>query len=267
MAYPIGVARRHWSGMRGAPALIATLVTVAPHLVSAAPEEIQVYTNDVNEPGKFGLEMHLNYVIEGARTPSYPGQLPTRHVFQATPEFSYGFAKNWDAGVYLLSAVASDGNIYGNGAKLRVKYIAPENGPFFWGINAELGRTSQRVTQSNTNVELRPILGWHNEEWLVSFNPIIGAAFGGNVSREPSFSPALKVAKTVARGVQVGFEHYADLGGIHHVPAFNQQEHTIFGVVDIERKGFDLNFGIGRAVTSGTTDKWVVKMIIGVPFN
>lgn len=239
--------------------------TVAP--VAAAPEEIQVYTDDVNAPGEFGLEMHFNYVVEGMRAPGYAGQLPTHHLFQMTPEFSYGFAKNWDAGLYLLSARASDGNLYANGAKLRVKYIAPANGGLFWGLNIEIGRTSKRVTESNMNIEMRPIIGWRNEQWLVSFNPIIGVAVSGDVSREPSFSPAVKVARKVQEGMQIGFEHYADLGGIHHTAAFNQQEHTFFGVVDIETKSFDLNFGIGRAITGGTADKWVAKMILGIPFK
>jgi hypothetical protein len=248
-------------------AALVALISFAPAGVVAAPEEIQVYTDDINAPGEFGLEMHINYVVDGLRAPSYAGQLPTRHVLQVTPEFSYGFAKNWDAGLYLLSAIAPDGNFYGNGAKLRVKYVAPASGPIFWGLNMELGRTSRRVTESNVNVEVRPIIGWRSDKWLVSFNPIIGAAVTGDVSREPSFSPALKVARSVGEGVQLGFEHYADLGGIHHIPAFNQQDHTFYGVVDIERKGFDLNFGIGRAVTGGTAEKWVAKMIVGIPFK
>ena len=257
-----GVARAY-----GLIALLIVFAVVAPIDAAAAPEEIQVYTDDVNDPGEFALEMHVNYVLEGLRAPSYAGQLPTHHVLQMTPEFSYGFAKNWDAGLYLLSTVGPDGNFYGNGAKVRVKYIAPSRGGFFWGLNMELGRTSKRVTESNMNVELRPIIGWRGDKWLVSFNPIIGAAVSGDVTREPSFSPALKVARIVGEGVQLGFEHYADLGGIHHIPAFNQQDHTFYGVVDIERKSFALNFGIGRAVTGGTADKWVAKMIIGIPFK
>ena len=247
--------------------LTALSFGLAPLCAVAAPEEIQVYTDDVNAPREFGLEMHMNYVLEGPRTSTYPGQLPTRHVLQMTPEFSYGIAKNWDAGLYVLSTLAPDGNFYGNGAKLRLKYIAPPQGAVFWGINMEVGRTSKRVTESNTNVELRPIVGWRNEQWLVSFNPIIGAAVTGDVSREPSFSPAIKVARSIREGLQIGFEHYADMGGIHHIPAFNQQDHTFYGVVDVETKAFDLNFGIGRAVTGGTAEKWVAKMILGIPFK
>ena len=237
-----------------------------PAIVAAAPEEVQVYTNDVNEPGEFGLELHMNYAVEGSRSPAYAGQLPSHHVFQLTPEFSYGFAKNWDAGLYLLTAAAPDGKTYGNGAKFRIKYVAPESGAFFWGLNMELGRTSKRVTESNLNAELRPIIGWRNDKWLLSFNPIIGAALSGDVSREPSLAPAFKVARLVGEGVQIGFEHYADLGGIHHIPAFNQQDHTFYGVVDVATKSFDLNFGLGRGVTSAS-EKWVAKMIIGIPFK
>jgi hypothetical protein len=256
----------------GSPVFTAIAVTAAwlaaaPMAAHAAPEEIQVYTYDVNAPGEFGLEMHMNYVLDGPRSSAYPGQLPTRHVLQMTPEFSYGIAKNWDAGLYVLSTLAADGNFYGNGAKLRLKYIAPTQGALFWGLNMEVGRTSRRVTESNTNIELRPIIGWRNDQWLLSFNPIIGAAVTGDVSREPSFSPAIKVARAMREGVQVGFEHYADMGGIHHIPRFNQQEHTLYGVIDVETKRFDLNFGIGRAVTGSAAEKWVAKMIVGIPFK
>jgi hypothetical protein len=116
------------------------------------------------------------------------------------------------------------------------------------------------------NVELRPIIGWRNDNWLLSFNPIIGVAVSGDVSREPSLAPAIKVARKVGEGVHLGFEHYADLGGIHHIPAFNQQDHTFYGVVDIETKNFDVNFGIGRGVTSAS-EKWVAKLIVGIPFK
>lgn len=233
----------------------------------AAPEEIQVYTYDINDPGQFGIELHTNYVIEGPRTSQYPGQTPTNHYLQMTPEFSYGIAKNWDVGLYVLTGRSVDGNLYGNGAKLRVKYVSAGETGMFWGLNAEYGRTSKRVSESNTNIEIRPIIGWRNDVWLVSFNPIIGAAVSGDVSREPSFSPAIKVAREIREGLQLGFEHYADLGGIHHIPSFNQQEHTFYGVIDYEAKGFDINFGIGRAVTGGTPEKWVAKMIIGIPFK
>ena len=246
-------------------AALVALLSLAPAAV-AAPEEIQVYTDDVNEPGEFGLEMHINYVVDGFRTPAYAGQLPTHRVLQVTPEFSYGFAKNWDAGLYLLSTVAPDGNVYGNGAKLRVKYIAPASGALFWGLNMELGRTSKRVTESATNVELRPIVGWRGGKWLIAFNPIVDVALSGNGGREPAFAPAFKIARTVSEGLQFGIETYSDLGPLHHSPSFNQQDHILYAVADLQKGAVDLNFGIGRGVTSAS-EKWVAKMIVGIPFK
>ena len=264
MNRPCGVGTPHYA--YGLCAALAALVGIAPAHVVAAPEEIQVYTDDVNEPGEFGLEMHINYVVDGFRAPAYAGQLPTHHVLQVTPEFSYGFAKNWDAGLYLLSTVGPDGNFNGNGAKLRVKYIAPVSGAFFWGLNMELGRTSKRVTESATNVELRPIVGWRSPNWLIAFNPIVDVALSGNTGREPGFAPAFKIARTVREGLQLGIETYSDTGPFHHSPHFNQQDHALYAVVDLQKGAFDLNFGIGRGVTSAS-EKWVAKMIIGIPFK
>ena len=234
--------------------------------VSAAPEEIQVYLDDLNKPQEFGLEMHTNYVLDGLRTPNYSGQLPSHHVLQLTPEFSYGFARNWDAGLYLLSTLAPGGGFEFNGAKLRVKYVAPSTGMFFWGMNVEAGYTSRRVSETYVNTELRPILGWRADKWIFAVNPIIDVALSGDASHAPAFAPALKIARTVTEGVQFGIEHHADMGPIHRIPAFNQQNHVLFGVLDVQKGEFDLNFGIGRGLTSAS-EKWVAKMIVGIPFK
>ena len=232
----------------------------------AAPEEIQVYLNDVNASREFGLEIHVNYVADGPRTAAYAGQLPTHHVLQVTPEFSYGIAKNWDAGIYLLSTLGPGGNFNANGAKLRLKYIAPTEGAYFWGMNVELGYTSRRVTENYVNTELRPILGWHSGPWLIALNPIIDAALSGDVSRVPTFAPALKITRSIGAGTQVGIEHYADMGPLQHILPFNQQDHVLYGVLDLQKGPIDVNIGVGRGLT-GVAEKWVLKMIVGIPFK
>ncbi len=40
----------------------------------AAPDEIQVYTEELNDPGQFGLEQHLNYTIQGTQTRTIRGR-------------------------------------------------------------------------------------------------------------------------------------------------------------------------------------------------
>ena len=248
------------------PCAIAALLCAIAVDVAAAPEEIQVYLDDVNEPREFGLEMHVNFVADGPRTPDYRGQLPSHHVLQLTPEFSYGIAKNWDVGLYMLSTLAPGGSFDFNGAKLRLKYIAPSAGAFFWGMNFEVGRTSRRVSEDYVNTELRPILGWRGGQWLLAINPIVDVALSGGASHEPVFAPALKIARSVGEGAQLGIEHHADMGPFNHMPAFNQQNHVIYGVLDLQKGPLDLNIGIGHGVTSAS-EKWVAKMIIGIPIR
>jgi hypothetical protein len=69
---------------------ILVLAALYATSVFAAPDEVQVYGDEMNAPGEFGLEQHVNYTVKGQRTPDYAGQLVSHHVTQITPEFSYG---------------------------------------------------------------------------------------------------------------------------------------------------------------------------------
>lgn len=255
--------------MKSAHAFVAmsiALASVLPVHVEAAPDEIQVYTDDINDPGEFGIELHVNYAVDGYRTPDYPGQLASHHVLQITPEFSYGISKNWEAGLYLLAARGPDGNLYGNGIKPRLKYLHQSDDGFFWGLNVEIGYTSIRVSENHYNLEMRPIVGWSNANWLFAVNPIIGAALSGNVSREPTFEPAFKISRLIGEGTHFGLEHYADVGAIHHSPAMNQQNHLLVAAFDMQKGPLDLNFGVGRGLTS-VSEKWIAKLIVGIPLK
>ncbi|TSA18483.1 MAG: hypothetical protein D4R74_01150 [Betaproteobacteria bacterium] len=246
----------------------AAVLSLAGTCAFAAPDEIQVYTEELDDPGKFGLELHVNYVLKGATEPSYEGEMKSQHRLQVTPEFSYGLTKSLEAGLYLPAAMSSDGNLYGNGMRFRLKYIAPrEDGArLFWGLNTELGYSARRVSESRAGLELRPIIGFRNDKWLVSFNPILDMDLSSNVSREPKFEPALKVTRKAGEGVHVGLEYYGEYGPIHHRIPVAERGHYLYAVADIEFKGFDINFGIGRGFENAG-DKWVAKAIIAFPFN
>lgn len=234
----------------------------------AAPDEIQVYTDDMNEPGEFGLELHVNYVIDGARQAEYAGGSPSHHMLQTTPEFSYGITRNWEAGMYLPASYEENGNLYGNGLRLRMKYIAtPDAGSkLFWGLNVEYGYTNLRVAESEWGMELRPIIGYRTDNWLLSFNPILGMDMSSNFSHQPQFEPAFKIARTVAEGVQAGLEYYGEYGYTNSLLPPGERVNYLYAAVDIEKHGFDLNFGIGRG-DSNASDSWVAKAIIAFPFK
>ena len=112
-------------------------------------------------------------------------------------------------------------------------------------------------------MKLRPILGYRDPQWLVAFNPILDVAISGD-SHEPQFSPCLKIARSIAQGYALGIEHYADMGPLDHIGG-KQQGHSLYAALDISKGGaLDLNLGVGRGFEN-ESDKWVVKMILGLP--
>jgi hypothetical protein len=234
----------------------------------AAPDEIQVYTEEMNDPGGFGLELHVNYALKGARESGRAGEMPGHHVLQATPEFSYGVTKTWEAGLYLPIALDQDGNFHNNGLRLRMKYIAPreEGANFFWGLNTELGYSTRRVSESYWGMELRPVIGYRDAAWLLSFNPILNLDLSPNLSHAPQFEPALKITHAAGEGIQAGFEYYGEYGPLHDLLPADRLGHALYAVMDVAKGDLDVNFGIGHGFGENP-DKWVAKAIIAFPFN
>lgn len=249
-------------------AIAAAVLGLAAPVATAAPDEIQVYTDEMDDPGQFGLELHVNYVLKGATAPSFEGEMQSQHRLQVTPEFSYGLSKSLEAGLYLPAAMSADGNLYGNGLRFRLKFIAPrEDGArFFWGLNAEYGYSARRVAESRTALELRPIIGYRDQNWLLAFNPILDTDLSPNVSNAPNFEPGIKVARKTGAGVQAGLEYYGEYGPAHHLLPAAERAHYLYAVMDLETKGYDINFGIGRGMKNAD-DQWVAKAIVAFPFR
>ena len=247
--------------------LIAVLGLSSNH-VMAVPDEVEVYTDEMSKPGQYGLELHLNRSIKGTQTPGYPGQTPSHHVTQVTPELFYGIMQNLEAGLYVPVAFAPDGNTYLNGLRLRLKFIAPreQSDPVFWGLNGEIGHASIRTSASTGIAELRPIVGYRGKDWLASFNPILGMSLDTHVSHQPRFEPALKLTHRVTDDVHAGAEYYGEYGNLTRFVPASQRSHTLYAVIDVESEGYDVNFGIGRGYVNAS-DRWVMKAIVALPFN
>ena len=227
---------------------------------AALPDEIQVYTDDVEAPGERGVELHVNTTPKGRSTPDYPGEVPTHHGLRITPEVSWGLAPGWDWGVYLPFVRSGDGTDYFAGPKLRVKWmpVRPAEGAagYFAGLNGELAFVERRFEQARRSAEFRPILGYRNDDWLLSFNPIIEADLAGPQKGVLTFAPAFKVARSVGGGNALGAEYYAELGRLSHSAPHDEQSHTVYLVLDTKT----LSFGVGRGL-NGATDRWTVKAI------
>ena len=232
----------------------------------AAPEEIQVYLDDLSEPGKSGVDVHNNYVVSGTDVPSYPGELPPRHVYRLTPEFYYGLTKTLELGLYVLTTRGPEGSAHLDGGKVRLKYIAPHDSEvgLFWGLNLEVGRTSLRVSELPWNAQLKGILGYRTGPWTIAVNPNLDWSLSKN-GGPVTASLDGKVAYAITKETNVGFETYNELGPLSHLQSLSRNSKTLYVVVDQKLGGFDLNAGLGRGVTH-EADRWVMKFIIGKHF-
>lgn len=245
--------------------LMAGFVFAAPQ-AHAVGDEIQVYINDMNEPGKLAVELHTNYVAKGPDSPSYTGELPSNHVLQVTPELAYGLTRNLEAGMYFPPmALAPGGRVYENGMRFRLKFIADQTAGshLFWGLNTEFGYSTKRVSETFWNLELRPILGYGTADWLVSFNPVLSTAVSG-ANHTPEFEPCIKLGYAVAPGYMLGIEDYAGFGPTNQISGPRDRENHLYLALDIVKGDLDINLGIGRGL-SNTEEKTIVKMIFAVP--
>lgn len=256
--------------VRFAGFIVTLLGLVAVPARATLPDEIQVYTGDINAPGEFGLELHLNTTPSGLTDRSYPGEVTTPHGWRATAEFSYGLTPSVELGLYIPTELTQENTYYVTGPKVRLKWmpVRPEDGGgYFAGLNVELAHVAGRFEQSQQAAELRPIYGYQNEEWLWAFNPVLDWNLSGpDRSGTPEFAPSIKIARTVARGVRAGLEYYAELGRVDHLSPLYEQQHTAFLAFDVDRKPFVFNFGVGRGLTRAT-DRWTFKWIFEIPLG
>ncbi len=249
-------------------ALCLFIFVFGPTSVYAAPDEIEVYTDEISKPADYGLELHMNHSMVGTQTAGYPGQMPSDHISQATPEFYYGLTPTLEAGLYLPMSTDTRGNSNINGLRVRLKYIAPHEheDELFWGVNGEIGHASVRSSQSAGVAEIRPIIGYRSNGWLASFNPILNMGLSSNVSHIPNFEPSLKLTHSLIGQIHAGAEYYGEYGPINQMLPSNQRSHTLYGVIDVENADYDLNFGLGRGNVNAT-DRWMLKAVATVPFD
>lgn len=154
-------------------------------------------------------------------------------------------------------ALAPGGHAVNNGARLRLKYIAPraDGDRFFWGLNWEFGYFSRR-SDSPWGMELRPIVGWRDAGWLVAFNPILGIDLTAQGSRIPRFEPALKLAREVRGGLAAGIKLYGDLGPIHHRRPGAEHSHSCTASSTSSSRGSTSTLASAAATATPATPGW-----------
>jgi hypothetical protein len=253
------------------PLLLLSACIVAPPTARAAlPDEIQVYTDDINKPGAAGLELHVNTTPSGTNRQDYPGEVTTNHGLRVTPELSYGLSRDFEAGLY-LPIVYKAGTVDFAGYKLRLKWLPlrgdEETGGAFLGANIEFSDIAYRFSASRYNGELRLIGGYRSADWLVAVNPIFSRALSAGAPQpNTEFELGYKLSHTIATGIGLGFEYYNERGPWSRFDPGAEQGKTLYLALDVDREPWVFNVGVGRGLNDAT-DRWTVKMIFDIPFK
>lgn len=243
------------------------IVIAAANLVrpAHAVDEIQVYNAEIAQVGQWTIQQHLNYTLQGRKTPDFPGGLTPNHALNGTPELAYGITDWWELGFYTPFAVNSGGQFLSNGAKIRSLFVTPnaDKRDFFYGVNFEFSYQTPPFAQTRYGLEIRPIIGVRNKEWEFIVNPIVDVGIGA--LGEADFAPAARLARNLGEERFIGIEYYADLGRIGKFLPLSQQSHQLFAVTDFKLGELDVQFGIGAGLTPGS-DRLVTKAIVGYAF-
>jgi len=249
-----------------ARAWLSLVAVFAPHWASAAPEEIQVYLDDKEAAGKHSIDWHNIYVASGRTGPAYQGEIPPAGMYRLTPEFNLGLTETLELGFYWLTHHANQGGWQSDGAKARIKYIAPhaEEQGLFWGLNLELGQSSLSVEPYPWNAELKTIVGWHGGPWTLGGNFNMARPLARNA---PPASAALdlKLSYALTSSTRLGLESFNELGLLRRPSLTGPGSRSLFASLDTEIAGHELNAGIGRGLSSDA-DRWVLKLILNTPF-
>ena len=250
---------------RAAPLVVTVALAVDPSSARAVdPFEIQVYDGAVADPGRLGLEVHVNSVISGVRE-AEPPELPAHHQSHFTLEPAIGITRWWEAGMYLQSTLLPDGSLDFAGVKLRTKFALPAraDSPFRFAVNMELSRLPERYDRDRWGGEVRPIATWSPRAVpvYVSVNPIVDLSLAGGDA--PAFEPAATVCYVIEGLMSFGLEYYADFGPIGSWAPAGQQQHYLYEVINVLRwKHVEVNIGAGEGLTDASNG-FVGKMIVG----
>lgn len=233
----------------------------------AADEEIQVYQDELAAAGEPGFDLHVNYVAAGNGAPDYPGAESALHRWRVTPELSLGVGHGFELGAYLpLATLARDGTARVQGAKMRVKWIAPHGAEgAYWGANIELGRVNRRLDQNPWNGEAKLIAGWRGGRVIAAVNANLGFKISGPAPAPAELEIAGKLAWRATPRLALGVESYNGLGplrGLHPGGA----GHATYLVIDGALGKWDVNMGLGKGY-GGNGDSTVLKLVVGVPLG
>ena len=245
------------------------LACCAANLRAQGNYEVQVYASDLVQKDVTMVELHSNFTAKGVKD-VIDGVLPTNHAEHETLEITHGFNEWFETGFYLFTSIQSDGSWYWVGTHIRPRMAVPERYhlPVGLSLSTEFGYQRPNFSLDTWTWEIRPIIDKKMGKFYWCFNPSIDKSFHGpEQPRGYQFSPNVKFAWDVTKRVSAGLEYYASYGPLTSFDPLHDQMQQILPAVDVDLgPRWELNFGVGLGVTSGT-DRLLIKGILGYRFN
>jgi hypothetical protein len=244
--------------------LLLALASVRP-LCAQDNYEIQVYPSDLVPSGHTMVELHSNFTVDG-RSAEVDGLLPTRHALHETLEITHGFTPWFEVGFYVFTS-ARDGDGWSwVGDHIRPRLSVPESWhwPVGVSVSTEFGYQRQAFSTDTWTWEIRPIVDRQLGRWYWSVNPALELAIRGeNAARGWGFAPSALLSYDVTRQVTAALEYYGSLGPVSGFDPGPEQEHQLFGAVDLNLSPkWEINLAVGRGFTA-STDRLLIKTIFG----
>jgi hypothetical protein len=230
--------------------------------------EIQVYGSETVPAGDTMVEFHSNYTIEGEQE-TVNGVLPSNHAFHETLEVTHGFTPWFETGFYVFTSIQPHEGWEWVGDHIRPRVRVPEDWhwPVGLSLSTEIGYQQPSFSEDTWTWELRPIIDKQWRRWYIAFNPAFEKSLVGlNSSKGWVFAPSAKLSFDLTKVVAVGVEYYSSLGTVGGFAPWDQQQHQIFPVIDLNLSPrWEFNFGVGFGLTP-STDDLLVKLILGYRF-
>jgi len=246
--------------------VVLALFIGVPGTALAQGDEIQVYTGDLAPVGVFNLTWHNNYTPDGLKEPAFPGAITSNKSWNGVTEWAYGITDWFEGGLY-LPLYSRDEHLGWkiDGFKLRTLFAVPhaDQRTFVYGANFEYSFNAKSWDTKRFTSEIRPIVGWHLNQFDLIFNPIVDTQWDGFKNLE--FVPSTRLAYNASKTWAVALEEYADYGTVSNFAPFSSQSHQLYGVFDYSG-AFDIEAGIGFGLTD-SSDKLQFKVIFSRDLN
>ena len=231
--------------------------------------EIQVYGSETVAPKTTMVELHSNFIFQGAKT-TVDGVLPTEHELHETVEITQGITPWFETGFYIFTTVPNGQGWRWVGDHIRPRVRVPPswNWPVGVSLSTEFGYARPIFSSSIWSLEIRPIVDKQKGRLYWSINPALEKAFTGPESQRGwEFSPDAKISWNFTKAVAFGLEYYSGFGPIGGIDPFPYQAQQFVPAFDLDvSPKWEINFGLGVGVTRAT-DHMLFKAIIGRRFD